>query len=103
MPIAPDALLQEGRSASPARRPGASGATAIVQVLASDPANADALYYLAMAACQQGRFDEGMDLAQRAVAARPQHARAHNLIGMTFGRLGRNDDALAAVRCGDRA
>ena len=66
------------------------------EILRLDPANADALYYMAMASCQQGRFAEGVDVARRAVAAGPQQARAHNLLGMALSRLGRNEDAVAS-------
>ena len=73
------------------------------EILRLDPANADALYYMAMASCQQGRFAEGVDVARRAIAAAPQQARAHNLLGMALSRLGRNGDALssfdAAIGC----
>jgi tetratricopeptide (TPR) repeat protein len=65
------------------------------EVLRHDPDNADALCYLAMLRCQQKRFDQGVDLLQRALAVEPQRASAHNLLGMALHRLGRRDEALA--------
>jgi tetratricopeptide (TPR) repeat protein/SAM-dependent methyltransferase len=64
--------------------------------LESDPANADAQYYLAVAWCQQGQFDRTIDAAQRALAADPKQARLHNLVGTALSRLGRPADALAS-------
>ena len=94
MSVAPDTLLQEavllhrqGDLAEAVRR--------YEQILTTEPANADALYYRAMVSCQQGQFAGGVEFAQKAVAAQPAHARAHNLLGMALGRLGRNDEALA--------
>jgi predicted O-linked N-acetylglucosamine transferase (SPINDLY family) len=66
------------------------------QILRTDPTQVDALYYLAMAACQQNRFAEGIDHAQAALALDPRQARAHNLMGMALNRLGRNEAALAS-------
>ena len=95
MPVATAELLQQaillhrqGSLAEAVRR--------YDEILRDDPGNADALYYLAMASCQQGQFAEGADFARRAVVANPRQARAHNLLGMALGRLGRRDDALAA-------
>jgi tetratricopeptide (TPR) repeat protein len=58
------------------------------------------LYELARSHCEQGRIDEGIALLQQAIAADPQHARAHQLLGMALGRVGRHAEALAAL---DRA
>ncbi|MFZ0195236.1 MAG: tetratricopeptide repeat protein, partial [Pseudolabrys sp.] len=58
------------------------------QVLRNDPRNADALYYIAMVACGEGQFQQGIDLARRSLAYRPQQARAHNLIGQALHRMG---------------
>ena len=60
--------------------------------MASD---ADALYRLALAACEQGRIEDGIDLARRAIAADDTQARSHKLLGMALSRVGRNDEALA--------
>jgi protein O-GlcNAc transferase len=65
-------------------------------ILRGDPANADALYYLAQVNCRQGRLVEGIGLARRALAVDPHHARAYNLIGLALNRLGRMQEALAS-------
>ena len=41
------------------------------QVLGSEPEHATALYHLAVIGCQQGRFDEGIELARRSLASEP--------------------------------
>ena len=64
------------------------------QVLRNDPQNADALYYIAMVACDEGQFQQGIDLARRSLAFRPRQARAHNLIGQALHRMGKIKDAL---------
>ena len=46
--------------------------TAIPQVLRNDPRNADALYYIAVVACHEGQFQQGIDLARRSLAFRPR-------------------------------
>jgi tetratricopeptide (TPR) repeat protein len=71
-----------------------------VKVLQGDPKNADALYYIAVVAAQEGQFPEAIKLAQRANAFGPPQARVHNLLGQTFLRLGQAQEALASF---DRA
>ena len=66
------------------------------QVLQGEPDHAPALYHLAVIACQQGRFDEGIELAQRSLASEPHQPRAHNLLGMALSRVGRQEEALAS-------
>lgn len=66
------------------------------EVLRNDPRNADALYYIAVLACQEGQFQQGIDLARRSLSMQPRQARAHNLIGNASDRLDRRQDALAA-------
>src|SRR5674476_149017 len=65
-------------------------------VLRIDPQNADALYYVAVLACHEGQFQQGIDLARRSLSFRPGQARAHNVIGQAFHRLGQIKDALAS-------
>src|SRR5262245_28477625 len=90
-----DALVQEGLALH--RRGALADAMARYrQVLQSEPAHADALYYLASAHCAQDQFSQGLDLARRAIAANPGDQRAHNLLGRALNRLGRNDEALAS-------
>jgi tetratricopeptide (TPR) repeat protein/SAM-dependent methyltransferase len=70
------------------------------RVLESDPQHPQALYRLAVIACQQGRLDEGVTLARRSLAREPWQPRALNLLGMALSRLGQDDAALASY---DRA
>ena len=71
-----------------------------MRVLKDDPQNADALYYVAVVAVQEGQFPDGIKLAQRALTLGPPQARLHNLLGQTYFRLGQADEALASY---DRA
>ena len=64
------------------------------QILRSEPANADALYHLAVLACQQGRLQEGVEFARRALLTDPRRARAHNLLGMALSSQGQPEEAL---------
>ena len=43
-----------------------------VSILQQNPANADALYYVAVLALQQGQFAEGIKVIQRALDVRPR-------------------------------
>jgi len=61
---------------------------------------ADALYRDALAACEQGRVEDGLALARRAVALAPEQPRIHALIGQALFHLGRHEEALASF---DRA
>src|SRR4029077_6665477 len=88
-------LLQEGLAL---HRRGAvdEAATRYAQVLRADPANADALYYLALIACQHGRFEEGAELARKSLASDPNQARGHVILGRAQHALGSHDDALSS-------
>ena len=92
-------LLQQGLAL---HRRGAvdEAAARYAEVLRADPANADALYYLALISCQHGRFEEGAELARKSLAGDPKQARGHVILGRALHALGRNDDALASF---DRA
>ena len=92
-------LLQEGLAL---HRRGAvdEAAARYTDVLRADPANADALYYLALISCQHGRFEEGAELARKSLASDPKQARSHVILGRALHALGRNDDALSSF---DRA
>ncbi|HZL40473.1 MAG TPA: tetratricopeptide repeat-containing glycosyltransferase family protein [Pseudolabrys sp.] len=65
-----------------------------VEVLQGDPENADALYYVAVVACQGGEFGEGVKLARRAISIGPPQARLHNLLGQALYRQGERLDAI---------
>ena len=92
-------LLQEGLAL---HRRGAvdQAAARYAEVLRADPANADALYYLALIACQHGRFEEGAELARKSLASDPKQARSHVILGRALHALGFHVDALASF---DRA
>ncbi len=99
MAASPTDLLQEGLALH-RRGAVAEAAARYAQVLQTDPANADAHYYLGMLACQQGRFAEGAARADRALAGDPRHRRAHVLMGRALNALGRREEALESF---DRA
>jgi protein O-GlcNAc transferase len=92
-------LLQEGLAL---HRRGAveEAAARYAEVLRADPANADALYYLALISCQHGRFEEGAELARKSLASDPNQARSRVILGRALHALGLHDDALASF---DRA
>jgi tetratricopeptide (TPR) repeat protein len=71
-----------------------------VEVLQTDPQNADALYYVAVVACQDGQYKEGVKLARRAIEFGPPQARVYNLLGQALHRLG---EPLEAIKNYDRA
>ena len=71
-----------------------------VEVLRNDPQNPDALYYVAVVACQEGQYQQGIELARRAIEFGPPQARVHNLLGQALYREG---DRLEAIKNFDRA
>ena len=66
------------------------------QVLRNDPKNPEALYYVALVACQEGQFQQGIDLARRALSLGEPQARLHNLIGKAYERLNQFTEAARA-------
>jgi protein O-GlcNAc transferase len=66
------------------------------QALRSDPGNSDLYYYLGMMACQEGRFEEGAELAHKSLFADPRNPRAQVLLGRALSELGRSQEALAS-------
>jgi protein O-GlcNAc transferase len=92
-------LLQEGLAL---HRRGAvdEAAARYAEVLRADPANADALYYLALISCQHGRFEEGAEFARKSLASDPKQARGHVILGRALHALGLHAEALASF---DRA
>ena len=66
------------------------------QVLRNDPTNTEALYYVALVACQEGQFQQGIDLAKRALSLGEPQARMHNLIGKAHERLKQFTEAARA-------
>ena len=66
------------------------------EVLRIDPRNPDALYYIAVIACQDGQFKQGIDACPPLAPVGRAQARAHNLIGQALHRLGQLKEALAS-------
>lgn len=71
-----------------------------IDALAEDPTNADALYYVAVVACEDGQYDKGVELAQRAIDVGKPQARVHNLMGQAYDRL---EQPLEAIKAYDAA
>src|ERR1700712_1844181 len=67
-----------------------------VEVLNGDPSNADALYYVAVVACEDGQYQQGVDLAKRAIEVGKPQARVHNLMGQAYDRLRQPLEAIKA-------
>src|SRR5262245_1733282 len=86
------------REAADLHRQGAlaDAASRYRQVLQETPEHPQALYQLAVIACQWGDFGEGIELAQRSLASEAAQPRAQNLLGMALSRTGRHEDALAS-------
>jgi tetratricopeptide (TPR) repeat protein len=67
-----------------------------VEVLQGDPTNTDALYYVAVVACEDGQYQQGVDLAKRAIDVGKPQARVHNLMGQAYDRLKQPLEAIKA-------
>ena len=67
------------------------------EVLEIDQKNAEALYYVAVIACQEGQFKQGVDLVRRALTLVPPEARMLNLLGQALDRLGQPLEAAKAI------
>jgi tetratricopeptide (TPR) repeat protein len=67
------------------------------RVLRNDPHNADALYYVAVVACQEDQLDQGISLARRALEFGPPQARIHNLLGKALERKGEHLEAVKSL------
>ena len=67
-----------------------------VEALQADPTNADALYYVAVIACEDGQYQQGIDLAMRAIDVGKPQARVHNLMGQAYDRLRQPLEAIKA-------
>lgn len=68
------------------------------EVLAVNPANADALNNLGLIAVQGGRLEEACSCFQRAIEAAPNHALFHLNLGNVLQDLQRNEEARRAFR-----
>ena len=78
----------------------ASAMERYVEVLRIDPQNPDALYYVAVVACQEGQYRQGIELARRAIEFGPPQARVYNVLGQALYREG---ERLEAIKNFDRA
>jgi len=67
-----------------------------LQILESQPENADALHLLGLIAHQAGDPARAADLLERAVRIRPNQAQWHNLLGLVYTDLDRDSEAQAA-------
>jgi tetratricopeptide (TPR) repeat protein len=65
-------------------------------ILARDPAQFEALYFLGIAAGQAGRQPEALQWLSRAAQVRPGNPDAQFNLGVALGQAGRHADALAA-------
>ncbi len=63
------------------------------RVLALDPANFDALYFLGVIALQSGNAQQAIDLFLRALGLQPDAHPAFQQLGMAYRAVGRNADA----------
>ena len=69
-------------------------------IVAGNPAQFEALYFLGIAAGQSGRAQEALQWFSRAVQVQPRHPDAQYNLGVALGEAGRHAEALAAY---DRA
>jgi tetratricopeptide (TPR) repeat protein len=67
------------------------------EVLSKDPKNADALYYVAVIACQEGQYKQGVDLIKRALGLVAPQARMLNILGQALDRLNQPLEAIKAL------
>ncbi|HEX3696700.1 MAG TPA: tetratricopeptide repeat protein [Polyangia bacterium] len=70
------------------------------EVLRNDPDNGEALYYVAVVACQEGQYKQGAELVRKAIGCGHDTAKAHNLLGQALDRL---CEPLEAIKSFDRA
>lgn len=94
-PFSPDALLEEGLALHNAGR--LDQARALYrQVVAADPANAQALELLGTLECQSGRFNDGVLYLERSLALRPDQPDVLYNRGLALQYLKRSDEAVAS-------
>lgn len=67
------------------------------QIIAVQPAHADAMHMLGVIALQVGQNSQAIDLISRAVASNPNAAEYRSNLGLALTRLGRIDDAIAML------
>jgi len=67
-------------------------------VLSVAPAHSDALHFAGVAACQAGRFEDGLALIRRSLEADPSNADWHSNLGIALKAAGRDEEAMAAYQ-----
>src|SRR5258706_10014171 len=72
-------------------------AAACQQQLATNPGDASSAAILARILAEQGRYDEAMKLAEKAVAAAPKSAEAHYALAEVNGQRASNSGPLSAL------
>ncbi len=68
------------------------------QILATDPAHADALHFLGLLAYQVGRYERAAELIQQALQANPQSPHYWFNLGLVFYKQGKLGEAMEAYR-----
>ena len=68
-----------------------------------DPGSSETLYHAAALEFLHQRYTEAAGLGERVVAADPNHARTHNLLGAAYATLGQMDEARRSFRASVRA
>lgn len=113
----PPAPTASGKSAGPRRQPPPAVRPALMEasqlhqsgnlpaavkayhaILATHPEQPHALYLLGALATQQGQFEQGRSLIERAIAADRRLPEAHYNLGVTLRALGRRSEAETAYR-----
>lgn len=89
---APRAPVPDGRSAVPSPSPPAATVPARLQVPPPDPLDA------VRSAMAMGRYAEAADLAAEVASSDPMLAPAHYLVGLALSNLGRDSEAVVALR-----
>ncbi|MGE3314030.1 MAG: tetratricopeptide repeat protein [Planctomycetaceae bacterium] len=74
----------------------AEAETLYCEIVRAEPAHADALHLLGVAAHQRGDHERAVELIRRAVAAKPGFAPFHGNLGAAYRSLGRLDEAIAS-------
>ncbi len=67
------------------------------EVLQKNPEHPEALYYVAVISCQEGQYQQGVNLVRRALTFTAPQARMLNLLGQALDRLGQPLDAMKAL------
>jgi tetratricopeptide (TPR) repeat protein len=90
-------LLQEAFALHQSGKP-AEAIPIYLELLESDPTNADALNLLAIAYLQQGSPAQALPFIQKAIVLKPEIADLYNTLGRTLQALGKEADAIQAWR-----